>query len=103
MSKSRGTRLARSLRRGATPAEAILWAHLRNRRLAGLKFRRQAPRDGYIVDFYCAERSLVVELDGGVHAEREQREYDRFRDGVLREGELTVLRVTHRDVESGLF
>jgi very-short-patch-repair endonuclease len=58
---------ARVLRRPLTPAEAVLWKHLRGRRFAGLKFRRQQPVDHYIADLYCAAARLVVELDGETH------------------------------------
>jgi very-short-patch-repair endonuclease len=57
-----------------TPAEQILWDRLRGRRFQGLKFRRQHPLGRFIVDFYCAEHRLVIELDGGIH--RHQQEYD---------------------------
>ena len=53
---------ARQLRRDMTPAESILWKHLRNRRFGGSKFRRQQPIDWYIADFFCAEARLIVEL-----------------------------------------
>jgi len=61
----------------ATPAEAKLWARQRNRQLGGFKFRRQQPIDRFIVDFYCAEARLVVELDGDSHTD--QAEYDAAR------------------------
>ena len=58
---------ARILRKNSTPAERVLWSRIRARRLAGLKFRRQAPLGGFIVDFTCLKKRLVVELDGPVH------------------------------------
>jgi very-short-patch-repair endonuclease len=61
--------LARTLRQAATDAEQRLWAALRNRRLAGYKFRRQQPIPPYVVDFVCIEHRLIVEADGGQHAE----------------------------------
>lgn len=57
----------RELRRTSTKAEKILWEHLRDKRMNGLKFRRQPPLDKYIADFYCHEKKLVIELDGSVH------------------------------------
>jgi adenine-specific DNA-methyltransferase len=60
-------RHAGSLRRNATDAEAKLWQCLRNRRLGGFKFRRQATVGYYVADFLCAEKRLIVELDGGQH------------------------------------
>lgn len=68
-SRPRRTAAARALRRRATEPERLLWYHLRDRRLNGFKFVRQAPIDAYIVDFLCREHRLVVELDGGGHAE----------------------------------
>ena len=62
--------VARSLRRQSTDAERRLWYHLRNRRLLGWKFRRQLVIGNYVVDFVCLERRLVIELDGGQHADQ---------------------------------
>lgn len=56
-----------------TEAEDILWKHLRNKKLNGLKFRRQHPLDIFIADFYCHEKKLVIELDGGIHDILEQK------------------------------
>ena len=74
-----------------TDAEALLWHLVRNRRLAGAKFRRQHAVGRYILDFYCHEMQLAIELDGGQHAEA--REYDGIRDAWLKEQGITVLRV----------
>ena len=74
---------ARRLRRKATPPEMVFWNLVRNRRLGGLKFRRQQPLGPYIADFYCADARLVVEIDGAVHDERTER--DAQRDAWLRE------------------
>jgi very-short-patch-repair endonuclease len=60
---------ARALRRNMTEAEKKLWSRLRERQIGNLKFRRQAPLEGYIVDFLCIEKRLVIEVDGGQHAE----------------------------------
>jgi very-short-patch-repair endonuclease len=69
MRERQKTRFARHLRRTMTDAEASLWHHLRNRALMGCKFRRQHPLGPYIVDFACIEWKLVIELDGGQHAD----------------------------------
>jgi very-short-patch-repair endonuclease len=58
---------ARQLRKSATQHERLLWRHLRNRQLRGWKFRRQHPVDRFIIDFYCPEARLAIELDGGGH------------------------------------
>ncbi len=87
---------ARKLRREQTPAEAKLWACLRDRQLAGLKFRRQHPIGRYVVDFYCAARRLAVEIDGDSHAH--QLAYDRERTAWLNQRGVRVIRFTNRDV-----
>jgi len=74
MPKIAGTERARSLRRNQTTVELKLWRFLRNRQLGGYKFRRQAPRGRYIVDFLCDDAKLIVELDGVQHVL--QADYD---------------------------
>lgn len=81
---------ARKLRREDTDAEARLWNALRARRLGGWKWRRQVPKGSYIVDFLCPEAALVVELDGGHHAE--QVDYDARRTAYLESLGLRVMR-----------
>jgi very-short-patch-repair endonuclease len=71
----------RNLRRTQTDAEARLWQYLRDRRLAGYKFRRQHKVGAYFVDLVCTEANLIVEVDGGQHAERES--YDAARTAAL--------------------
>ncbi len=90
--------LARAMRRQLTWAEKALWSQLRNSKLEGLKFRRQQPFDRYILDFYCAEEKLVVELDGGQHDIPEEREYDRVRTEFLKTAGLRVLRFWNSQV-----
>ena len=91
---------ARELRRQMTEEEQILWQHLRANRLDGWHFRRQQVIAGFIVDFYCHAASLVVELDGPIHAN--QVEYDSERDRVLAEKGLRVLRFPNRQVHENL-
>ena len=74
---------AREMRQHATNAEAMLWQLLRNRRLAGFKFRRQVPIGGYIVDFYCHEANLGVELDCAPHDDPDCQDYDDGRSNAL--------------------
>ena len=88
----------RELRHESTEAEKLLWAELRNRKLNGLKFRRQHPLDKFIVDFYCNEKKLVVELDGGVHNEKINKEYDEARTAMLAGLNIIVLRFKNEDV-----
>jgi len=89
---------ARELRAEQTPAERILWDKLRGRRFLGLKFRRQFPVAGFIADFYCDEAKLVIEVDGSVHEEPQQKARDDNRDVVLAALGFKVLRVTNQEV-----
>jgi very-short-patch-repair endonuclease len=81
---------ARRLRREQTDAERILWRHLRSRRTRGVKFRRQHPIRPYFTDFCSIERRLVIELDGGQHADRLLE--DEVRTSFLRSRGYRVLR-----------
>ena len=69
--------IARALRKRLTDAERLLWRHLRNRELGGWKFRRQYPVGPFIVDFICVEKNVVIEVDGGQHAEDEESDLQR--------------------------
>ena len=91
-----GTEAARALRRRMTPAERYLWEAIRERRLAGLKFRRQYQVGPYVLDFYCPECKLAIELDGDIHDEL--REYDADRTAHLQEYGYQVLRFRNEDV-----
>ncbi|MFC6802233.1 endonuclease domain-containing protein [Deinococcus caeni] len=97
----RGTVRARQLRRDQTPEERVVWRELRAGQL-GLKFRRQWPVGGYVVDFVCFEARLIVELDGGQHAEESARAYDAARTAVLEAGGFTVLRFWNNEVRQNL-
>jgi very-short-patch-repair endonuclease len=88
---SRLRRFARKMRKEPTPAERILWRVVRNRRLAGYRFRRQETFGPYILDFYCAVAKLVVELDGDSHLGQEAA--DRIRDQFVHSHGLMVLRI----------
>jgi len=87
---------ARRMRREMTPAEAILWQHLRASRLGGLHFRRQQIIDGFIADFYCHSARLVVEVDGAIHLTN--ADYDRERDQILGARNLRILRLTNNQI-----
>jgi len=96
MELRRDTDRSRSLRAGSTDAERALWAHLKARNLAGCKFRRQYAISGFVVDFVCLERRLVVELDGGQHVE--QSAYDERRSAILSKSAFRVIRFWNDDV-----
>ena len=89
---------ARMMRKHPTPAEDQLWQHLRRNQLAGFHFRRQHPIVRHIVDFYCAEARLVVEVDGAIHDRPGQDEYDIERQGVLETLGLRVIRFKNDEV-----
>jgi very-short-patch-repair endonuclease len=93
---------AKELRRASTAAEDLLWQELRNRKLAGLKFRRQHPLNNYIADFYCSEKSLVIEIDGNIHNKPDIKEYDDARTQDLATMGIHVLRFTNTEVETNI-
>jgi very-short-patch-repair endonuclease len=87
---------ARELRNNATDVERLLWRRVRNSQLEGVKFRRQQPIETYIVDFISFEKKIVIELDGGQHAE--SSEYDEQRSACMRANGFTVVRFWNNDV-----
>jgi len=88
------------LRRNQTDAKALLWRYLRDRGLEGIKFRLQHIIQGYIVDFVCLNKKLIIELDGGQHAT--QQTYDNKRTQRLEKEGFQVLRVWNNDVLSNM-
>ena len=94
-------RRARRLRREMTAAERRLWQRLRHRQVRGYEFRRQHPLGRFIVDFYCPEAKLVIEIDGDSHAD--QRDYDAERSRWLAEQTCCrVIRFSNRDIGQNL-
>jgi len=90
---------ARELRKNQMEAEEFLWQILRGRQLNNLKFRRQHPlKAGFILDFYCAEAKLGIELDGGYHNTTEQQEIDEERTKIINEYGINIIRFTNEDV-----
>ena len=97
---ARTLQLAGDLRRGMTQTERILWKRLRNRQVNGLRFRRQHPVNEFIVDFFCYEAMLAIEVDGSVHLDTMQAERDEERTCILRQMGIRVIRFTNQEVES---
>jgi len=93
---------ARTLRKTLTPQEVKLWVHLRQLRPQGFHFRRQAPVDGYILDFVCFKHRLVVEIDGSQHGEDGQLRHDSRRDAHFAANGFRTLRFWNADVDSNL-
>ena len=89
------TRFARKLRLSPTRQEAEMWRHIRARRLAGAKFRRQSVILGWIADFYCAGSKLVVEIDGATHL----KEKDERRDQAMRAVGIRTLRFANAEID----
>jgi very-short-patch-repair endonuclease len=87
---------AKSMRHDPVYVERLFWSYLRDRKLGGWKFRRQALIGPYIADYVCAQKNVIVELDGGVHALRRQR--DKNRDAYLRNNGYIVLRFENNQV-----
>ena len=93
---------AKRLRKEQTDAERKLWSKLRNRRLSGYKFKRQVPKGPYVVDFYCADARLVVELDGGQHTEESAVRHDAERTRYLQQSGFRVLRFWNIEIFENL-
>jgi very-short-patch-repair endonuclease len=91
-------RNARRMRKALTDAELKLWNELRAHRLMGLPFRRQMPISGYIVDFACPSKKLIVEVDGSQHGSEAGAQGDSVRDGTLKSLGWTILRFWNDDV-----
>ena len=92
--------IAREMRTKPTATEDALWQHLRDRRLAGMKFRRQHAIERFVVDFYCSEARPVIEVDGQIH--ENTREQDSTRQDFLEQQGLRVLRFTNDEVRTNI-
>src|SRR3989344_4644566 len=89
----------RELRQRETKEEKILWLKLRDSKL-GYKFKRQHSIGGYILDFYCSECKLIIEIDGGSHTKLEAIEYDKVRDRYFSELGYTTVRFSNKEINS---
>lgn len=92
----------RTLRQNQTDAEQKLWAALRDRQLAGIKFRRQFSVDKYILDFYASKYHLCIEADGGQHYDGRDQEYDEKRTEELAKHRIKILRFTNLEILKNL-
>jgi very-short-patch-repair endonuclease len=93
---------ARQNRGKPTPAESVLWDAIKNKKLKGYKFRRQHPIGIFIVDFYCHEMALAIEVDGKYHDENAQQEYDSNRTKLLEEAGIFELRFRNEEILNDL-
>jgi len=94
--------LARNLRNDSTKSEIILWNELKGKKIRGYRFIRQKPLLDFIVDFYCYDLNLVIEIDGISHDSEIKFEHDKLRDKKLAEYELTTLRFTDSEIFNDL-
>jgi len=85
-----------------TPEERIFWEHVRGNKVLGLQFRRQQPIEGFIADFYCNKARCVVEIDGGIHDNPEQRKIDEHRKRVFESRGLIELRFTNKEIRNDM-
>ena len=100
--KKRKCSFTKNLRRTQTPAETILWTVLRNRQYKALKFRRQVNIGPYIVDFLCKKYKVVLEIDGDIHDQNDQKEHDDIRTTFLNQYGYTVLRIKNEHIYADL-
>ncbi|NOT70968.1 MAG: endonuclease domain-containing protein [Hyphomicrobium sp.] len=94
--------IARGLRRSNTAAEEKLWAALRNRQMDGWKFKRQVPFGNYVIDFFCYDARLAVEVDGATHSSEQELAKDAERAEFLRSNGVHVVRYTNSEIEENL-
>ena len=96
---------ARELRKRMTESEKILWEELKTKKL-GIKFRRQMPfvfEDyHFIVDFYCSEKKLIIEVDGEIHDDQEVKGYDKFREEVFKQDDYKIIRFKNEEIINNL-
>ncbi|HLT24984.1 MAG TPA: DUF559 domain-containing protein [Ignavibacteria bacterium] len=93
-------KFAKDLRNKSTPAEIILWNHLKSRKLNGFKFSRQRPIGNYIVDFFSQELMLAIEIDGSSHNDKIEK--DLIRQKELENLNITVLRFSDSDIQKNI-
>ena len=89
----------RQLRAEMTYCEKLVWTHLRGKRTAGVKFRRQYSVDAYVIDFYSPSLKLAIELDGDVHSSEEQKKYDKARQEKIEVYGIRFLRFTNEEIQ----
>jgi very-short-patch-repair endonuclease len=94
--------IAYDLRKAMTEPEKVLWKKLRNRKIMGYRFRRQHPINDFVVDYFCYEAKLVIELDGAVHDGISQEERDQERSKVLNSFGLNVIRFRNEEILNNL-
>ncbi len=89
---------AKVLKESSTPAEQAMWKIVRDKRIGGYKFRRQHPFYRFILDFYCKEKLLAIEVDGSVHNRANGKAYDQERERILNNQGIQVIRFSNSEV-----
>ena len=87
---------ARTLRKDSTKAEKLVWELLRGRKFNKYKFRRQHVVEGFVLDFYCHELRLGIEMDGSIHDKR--KDYDRLRQDIIESEGIKIIRITNKEI-----
>ncbi|MBL4560218.1 MAG: DUF559 domain-containing protein [Labilibaculum sp.] len=90
---------AKILRDNMTISELKLWGELKGKQIMGLRFRAQHPIDIFIADFYCHSLKLIIEVDGGIHNSKHQKEYDISREAELKYWEINIIRFTNDEID----
>ena len=90
------------MRKEMTQAEAAVWGLLSSKKMLGYRFKAQHPIAIFIADFYCHELKLVIEIDGGIHRSKEQKDYDIGREAELERFDIRVIRFTNEEVENDI-
>ena len=93
---------AKHFRREMRWAEKTIWHHLRNRKMAGIKFRRQYPLGPYVLDFFCYEKKLAIEIDGRQHGDPKELEHDAIKDNYLQAHGIRIKRIWNFQVRENL-
>ena len=93
---------AKSMRENMTQAEKAVWELLKTKNMLGLRFKTQHPIDIFVADFYCHSLLLVIEVDGGIHKSKDQREYDIGREAELENWGIKVIRFMNEEIEKDI-
>ena len=93
---------AKQLRDNMTVSELKLWKELKGKQILGLRFRAQHPIDIFVVDFYCHSLKLVIEVDGGIHDSKDQKEYDIGREAELTNWGIVIIRFTNDEIDNDI-
>ena len=100
--KSKYKQRRKDLRNNPTKAEELLWSVLKGRNLGGYKIRRQFGVGKYVIDFYCVEKKLAIEVDGEIHDKEESREYDKIREEFINNFGIRIFRIRNKIIENNI-